>query len=206
VTPGSRAVTSRPLAALACTCAALAFAAPAMGAFEFSGVPALPALAAVTINGKAQTLNATMTTFGVTDTRGTKSGWNLTAQGQSGVGKSAVFAQYCPKAKCGTASEGYVPSGRALAPGNLTLNSTGAKFLGGTGAAPTFPCSAGCSLNSASAVKVATAATGGAGEGTWKASGFSASSLSLAVASTMFALPSEEVYRVNVLWTLSTGP
>jgi len=26
------------------------------------------------------------------------------------------------------------------------------------------------------------------------------------VASTMFALPSEEVYRVNVLWTLSTGP
>lgn len=197
---------SRALTAVAVVALALSGASPAMAAFEFSGVPALPALSTVTINGKSQTVGTTMTSFGVTDSRGTKSGWNLTAQGQSGVGKSAVFAQYCPKAKCGTTAEGYVASGRTLPAGNLTLNSTGAKFTGGTGTAPTLPCTAGCSLDGTAAVKVATAATGGAGEGTWKTTGFSASSLSLAVSSTLFALPSEEVYRVNVLWTLSTGP
>jgi hypothetical protein len=44
------------------------------------------------------------------------------------------------------------------------------------------------------------------GEGTWTTSDFSSSSLALALPTTLRALPSEEVYRVNVLWTLSTGP
>jgi hypothetical protein len=176
------------------------------GAFEFVTAPKLPTLSAATLNGKAQTVNTTMTSFSVIDTRGTKSGWNITVAGQSGVGKSAVFAQYCGKAKCGTDAEGYVAGGQKLAANVLTLNSTGAKFAGGTGTAPTLLCSTACKVDTSPAVKIASAATGGAGESTWTASGFSASSLALAAPTTLTVLKNEEVYRVNILWTLATGP
>jgi hypothetical protein len=186
---------------------AFAFGADAAyAAFEFSIAPKLPTLTAVTLNGKSQTVNSTMANFAVIDTRGTKSGWNVTAIGQSGTGKSAVFAQYCPKATCGSDPEGYVTGGQKMAASSLTLNSTGAKFTGGTGTAPTLQCASGCKLDSAAAVKVASAATGGAGETTWTTTGFSATSLALAVATTLRALKNEEVYRVNILWTLTTGP
>jgi hypothetical protein len=175
-------------------------------AFEFGTAPKMPNLSSVTLNAKAQTVNTTMTNFSVVDTRGTKSGWNITVAGQAGVGKSAVFAQYCPKAKCGTDAEGYVAAGQKMAANSLKLNSTGAKFAGGTGAAPTLPCAAGCNLDSAAPVKIVSAATGGAGESTWTTSGFSATSLALAVPTTLRALANEEAYRVNLLWTLVTGP
>ena len=178
----------------------------AHAAFEFATVPALPALTSVTLNAKSQTVNSTMTNFSVIDTRGTKSGWNITVTGQSGVGKSAVFAQYCPKAKCGSDAEGYVPGGQKMAANSLTLNTTGAKFTGGTGTAPTLQCAAACKVDTASAIKIASAATGGAGETTWTTTGFTATSLALAVPTTLRALPSEEVYRVNILWTLTSGP
>jgi len=157
----------------------------------------------VTINGKSQTVNTTMTNFSVSDTRETKSGWNVTAQGQAGVGKSAVFAQYCPKAKCGSESEGYIGGGQKLPANSLKLNSTGAKFSGGTGTTPTLQCSTACNLDSAAAVKIASATNG---ESTWTTSGFSATSLALAIPTTLRALPAEEIYRVNILWTLSSGP
>jgi hypothetical protein len=191
-------------------CAAVLLApADAAGLLElkFATPPALPSLPTLTLNARPQTLETTMTSFAVEDTRLTKSGWNVTVQGQSGTGKSAVFAQYCPKAKCGGDSEGYVAGGHALAAGSLTLNSTGATFTGGLGTAPTLQCAAGCTVDGASPVKVASDATGLlSGEGTWTASGFSASSLALATPTTVRALPNEEIYRVNVLWTLSTGP
>jgi hypothetical protein len=180
--------------------------ATALAALEFGSAPKLPTLSSVTLGAKAQSFNTTMTGFSVIDTRGTKSGWNLTVAGQSGVGKSAVLAQYCPKAKCAADAEGYVAGGHKLAASSLTLNSTGAKFAGGTGAAPTFQCAAGCAVDGAAPVKIASAATGGAGESTWTASGFSATSLALNLATTVRALASEEVYRVNLLWTLATGP
>jgi hypothetical protein len=178
----------------------------ARAAFEFGSAPALPTLSAVTLNAKAQTVNTTMTNFSVTDTRGTKSGWNVTVAGQSGTGKSAVFAQYCGKAKCGTDAEGYVSGGQKLAASSLTLNTTGAKFTGGFGTAPTLQCASGCKVDGASAVKIASAATGGAGETTWTTTGFTSTSLALAVPTTLRALTNEEIYRVNVIWTLSTGP
>jgi hypothetical protein len=178
----------------------------AQAAFEFGTAPKLPTLTAVTLNAKSQTVNTTMTNFSVIDTRGTKSGWNVTVIGQSGTGKSAVFAQYCPKAPCGADPEGYVTSGQKMAAGSLKLTSTGATFTGGTGSAPTLQCSAGCKVDNATAVKVASAATGGAGEGTWTTTGFTATSLALAVPTTLRALKNEEVYRVNILWTLNTGP
>jgi putative surface cell wall-binding protein len=178
------------------------------GSLSFSSAPALPALGSVTLTGQAQTTNSTMTNFAVADATGSGSGWNVAVEGQTGTGKSAVFAQYCAKAKCGSENEGYVTSGRTLAADSLTLNSTSASFAaqsGTTGTAPTLQCSASCNVDNASPVKIASAASG-AGMGTWQASAFSGTSLALSTPSTLKVLPSEEVYRVNLLWTLSTGP
>ena len=68
------------------------------GTLKFSSAPAMPTLPTVTLNGEAQTTNEKMTNFGVVDATGSGAGWNVTVAGQSGSGKSAVFAQYCPKA------------------------------------------------------------------------------------------------------------
>jgi hypothetical protein len=178
------------------------------GSLSFSVAPALPSLGAVTLSGQAQTTNSTMTSFGIADATGSGSGWNVAVEGQTGTGKSAVFAQYCGKAKCGTDNEGYISSGRTLAADSLTLNSTGAAFAaqnGTTGTAPTLQCAASCNVDNPAPVKLASAASS-AGMGTWLASGFSGTSLALSTPSTLKVLANEEVYRVNLLWTLSTGP
>jgi hypothetical protein len=178
------------------------------GSLSFSTVPAMPTLSSVTLNGQAQTTTTTMTNFGVADATGSGSGWDVTVEGQPGTGKSAVFAQYCPKTKCGSESEGYISGGRMLSADSLMLNSTGASFTGlngSTGTAPTLQCSTPCDVDNGSAVKIVSAAVN-AGMGTWQTTGFSATSLALSTPSTLKVLPSEEVYRVNLLWTLSTGP
>jgi WxL domain surface cell wall-binding len=179
------------------------------GSLSFSTVPAMPTLTSVTLNGSAQTTNTTMTNFGVADARGSGVGWNVTViGGPTGAGKSAVFAQYCPKATCGTDTEGYVAAGATLAANSLTLNSTGASFSaqsGTTGTAPKLECNSACNVDSASAVKVASAAAS-AGMGTWLTTAFSGTSLALATPTTLKVLANEEVYRVNLLWTLGTGP
>jgi len=177
-------------AALGCLMPALAVAATAedktqfsvtAGSLSFSTTPSMPTLNAITLNGSAQTTNTTMTNFGVADATGSGSGWNTTVAGQSGA---------------------------TLAANSLALNSTGASFAaqsGTTGTAPTLQCSTACNVDSATAVKIASAAAS-AGMGTWLTTGFSATSLALATPSTLKALSNGEVYRVNLLWTLSTGP
>src|SRR6202034_2235040 len=40
----------------------------------------------------------------------------------------------------------------------------------------------------------------------WTTTGFSATSLALNAPTTLRTLPASEVYRLNVIWTLSTGP
>lgn len=179
------------------------------GSLAFSTAPAMPTLSAITLNGQAQTTNTTMTNFAVDDATGSGSGWNVTVNGNSAGGKSAVFKQYCPNATCGTDSgPGYVASGQTLAANSLTLNSTGASFTGQngtTGTAPTLQCSGACNVDSASAVKVASAATS-AGMGTWASTGWSGTSLALNTPSTLKALQTGEVYRVDLVWTLNSGP
>jgi hypothetical protein len=178
-----------------------------VGSLTFGTVPALPALPAVALNAHSQTTHATMANFSVADTTGEGKGWNVTAAGQSGSGKSAVFAQYCPEAAgCGGDALGYVAAGKTLEAKSLTLNTTGASFTGGTGSAPTLKCGATCAIDSAAAVKIASAATGGAGASTWTTTGFSATSITLTTKTTLKTLPAAEVYRVNILWTLATGP
>jgi hypothetical protein len=154
----------------------------------------------------------------VLDATGSGSGWNVTVQGDSGSGKSAVFKEYCTDGTasngCNTAvgggpGPGYVTDGFTLPAGSLTLNSTGADFTGlpGTvGTAPSHLCSAGCALDSATAVSVASIATG-LGLGTWLAQGYSSASVSLATPSTLrYIGAGNKVYRVNLLWTLASGP
>jgi len=219
--PVQRTLRLSALAVLACALPALAPAAASAatqedktqfsvtaGSLSFSTAPAMPTLSGVTLNGSAQTTNTTMTNFGVADATGSGSGWNVIVEGQSGSGKSPVFAQYCPKAKCGTDSEGYVGGGQALAANSLTLNSTGGSFSaqgGSTGTAPTLQCSSACNVDHATGVKIASAAVN-AGMGTWLTTGFSGTSLALATPSTLKMLANEELYRVNLLWTLGVGP
>ena len=192
---------------LALSIALLALGLPLRAQAEkFGTAPALPLLPGITLNAGAQTVNATMNNFSVEEGLLEGGGWNVTVAGQSGSEKSAVFARYCPNATCGADTKGYVSGGATLAANSLTLNTTGASFTGGGGATPAFQCSSGCNVDSASAVKIVSTAAGGVGLTTWKTTGFSATSLALSTPSTLRVLPTAEVYRVNVVWTLSTGP
>ncbi len=179
------------------------------GALQFGSAPALPAsLPSLTLNGQPQTLTTAMTNFDVDDTTGSQSGWNVTVQGATGGDLSPVFAQYCPNATCGSdTGPGYVAGGQTLPAGSLTLNSTGASWVGhsGSGGAPTFSCASGCALDTASPTTIATAAAV-AGIGGWETQSFGPSSLSLATPTTIRTLQTNEVYKVNLVWTLSSGP
>jgi hypothetical protein len=179
------------------------------GSLVFSTPPAMPVLNGVTLNGQAQTTNTTMTDYAVDDATGTGNGWNVTINGNSGGGLSPIFKQYCPNATCGSdTGPAYVAGGATLAANSLVLNSTGGSFSaqnGATGTAPTLQCGSGCNVDSASAVKVASAALN-AGMGTWGTTGWSGTSLALSTPTTLKALSNAEVYRVDLLWTLGSGP
>jgi hypothetical protein len=179
------------------------------GSLVFGTSPDVPNLPALTLNGQAQTLNAQMNNYSVSDGSGSGAGWNVTVNGDSSSGKSAVFKQYCPNATCGSdTGPGYVSGGSTLAANSLTLNSTGAGFTaqyGTTGTAPTHQCGSGCNVDSATAVKTISAATG-AGIGTYLTNGYSATSLGLSAPTTITTLLANEVYRVDLLWSLNSGP
>jgi hypothetical protein len=179
---------------------------PAGGTLSFTTTPDLPNLPGLTLDGTQRTVAAAMPNFAVDDETGSRSGWNVSVSGDNSAGKSPVFARYCPSAGgCGADAQGYPAGGASLGAGSLTLNSTGASFSGGVGAAPAIQCAASCALDVASPVKVASGAAGGA-SATWATTGFGASSVSLAVPTTLRTLPPSEVYRADLVWTLSTGP
>jgi hypothetical protein len=179
------------------------------GSLLFGTAPDVPVFSPLTLNGQAQTLNAQMSNFAVTDGTGSGTGWNVTVNGDSTGGNSAVFKQYCPNATCGSdTGPGYVTAGATLAANSLTLNSTGAGFTaqnGTVGTPPSHSCNSGCFVDSASAVKVISAAAN-AGMGTYQANSYSGTSLALSTPSTVKALQANEVYRVNLVWTLNSGP
>ncbi len=177
------------------------------GSLNFGTSPDTPNLNAVTLNGQAQATNTQMTNFSVADATGSGSGYNVTVAGDGPSG-SAVFKQFCTVANCGSDPAGYVSGGATLVANSLTLNSTSASFTaqnGSTGTAPTHSCNSGCFMDSASPTKVVSAATS-AGMGTFLTSGYTASSLSLATPSNTSVLPANEVYKVNLVWSLNSGP
>ena len=176
----------------------------------FTTSPSLPVLPGVTLNGETQTTTTTMNNFTVDYAKaGGGEGWNVTVSGPEEAGLSPVFKQYCPEAACGAV--GYVSGGFSLPANSLTLNSTGASFTalpGGTGGAPEVRCESGeCAIDVAhgSPVKVVSAAVGN-GKGGWQTTGFSGTSLSLATPKNLHVLPEHEVYRVDIIWTLNSGP
>jgi WxL domain surface cell wall-binding len=179
------------------------------GPLNFSAAPALPRLPTVTLNGQAQTTSTTMTEFAVADTTGGGSGWNVTVNGDASSGKSPVFESYCPNPSCGSdTGPGYVSGGPTLPASSLILNSGGASFIGqngSTGNAPSLECASDCDVDSATPYKIASAAAD-AGMGTWATTGWSATSLALSVPSTLPTLPPNEVYRVDLIWSLGSGP
>src|SRR5207244_12882211 len=122
------------------------------GTLSLGTAPDVPNLPALTLNGQLQTLKATMNNYSVSDATGAGAGWNVTVNGDSAGGKSAVFKQYCPNATCGTDSgPGYVASGATLPVNSLTLSSAGgASFSalnGTTGTAPTHQCASPCNVD-----------------------------------------------------------
>ncbi|TML83092.1 MAG: hypothetical protein E6G07_01955 [Actinobacteria bacterium] len=179
------------------------------GSLVFGTAPDVPNFPALTLNGQAQTLNAQMNNYSVGDGSGSGAGWNVTVNGDGSGGKSAVFKQYCPNATCGTdTGPGYVSGGATLAANSLSLSSSGAGFtalFGTTGTAPTHQCSSGCNVDSATAVKTVSAASG-AGIGTYQTNGYSATSLGVSAPTTITTLLANEVYRVDLLWSLNSGP
>jgi hypothetical protein len=187
------------------------------GSLLFNANPNVPDFG-VTLNGNAQTINGTMNAWDAEDGTGSGAGWNVTVQGDSSAGKSAVFKEYCIDGTatngCSTAvsggpGPGYVTtSPQALAANSLKLNSTSGTFnaVGGTtGTAPTHQCSAGCNVDSATAVKLGSAALN-AGMGEYSTT-YTATSLALSIPTTTKAIGTgNKVYRSDLIFTLATGP
>jgi hypothetical protein len=180
-------------------------AAPANAIISFNPAPNAPNLPTVTLNGSAQTDTATMPDWGVQQTL-SLSGWNVTVAGDTSSGKSAVFKQYCPNATCGSdTGPGYVSGGYTLPSASLVLDSSGAGWSGPGGTSPTHLCNTGCALDTTTPVKIANMGTLGV-LGTWTATGYSSTSLAATVPTTIRVLQSNEVYRVDLVWTLNSGP
>jgi hypothetical protein len=197
-------------AALALAVVTLAPFVPATNAgattLTFNTGPALGTLSGVTLQGKTQTTTTT-TNLGLFAVKSSVSnaGWNMTVQSVGTGGKSSVLKEYCPNATCGTdTGPGYVAGGYSLPANSLTLNTTGETMSGGTGTAPSFTCSASpCNVDTTTASKVVSA-TNAASLATWTAAG--TSTLTLTTPANLHKLQTNEVYEVNLVWTLASGP
>ncbi len=189
------------------------------GSLSLSTAPDVPDFSpGLTLDGTAQTLNEDMdqsTSWQVADATGSGSGWNVNVVGDTAGGKSEVFAEYCPTntdGPCLTNGVGYVTSGETLSANSLTLDSdmgSPASFsaVGGTtGTAPTHSCGSTCNADSASSVIIGTAAAD-AGMGTYQSTGYETNSIALSAPTTIKVLDdTEKVYRVDLVWTLASGP
>jgi hypothetical protein len=171
----------------------------------FTTAPALPTLTGVTLNGQSQsTLTIWPNAMKITSS-GTNTGWNVTVNTTSAGARSSVFKQYCPNTTCGTDSgPGYVTGGFTLPADSLTMNTSGAGWTT-SGTKPAYQCSVSpfCKIDQTTATKVVSASTSVA-LGTWTGSG--STILTLATPASLRKLQTSEVYRVDVVWTLSSGP
>jgi hypothetical protein len=173
----------------------------------FTTVPVLGTLSALTLNGAKQTTttSTTLNHFAVTSS-GTNTGWNMTVASVTGGANSSVFKEYCPNTTCGAdTGPGYVSGGYTLPSGSLTLNTTGASILGSGATKPAFQCSVSpfCTIDTTTPTKIVSATTSSSLT-TWVSSGNSA--LSLTTPANLHRLQTNEVYRVNLMWTLNSGP
>lgn len=172
----------------------------------FNTAPVLGTLSALTLNGKTQTTttSTTLGDFAVTSS-GTNAGWNMTVASVSETGDTTgVLKEYCPNTTCGTDSgPGYISAGYSLPADSLTLNTTSASISGGTGTKPTFQCSTPCNVDTTTPSKILSATTA-ASLAKWTAAG--TSTLTLSTPANLHKLQTNEVYELNLVWTLNSGP
>src|SRR5207248_2388667 len=101
---------------------------------------------------------------------------------------------------------GYITGGATVPASSLKLNSTGASWTGNTGTTPSHLCNADCAMDTAAAVKIASATTA-VSTGTWSTTGYSATSIAATIPTTVKTLTQAgEVYHLDLVWTLATGP
>ena len=177
------------------------------GETEPPGVPAAP----LGLSEQPQSFSTRMADFRVVDASGSGSGWNITVSGEGGHDRSPVLRQYCRSSTCGRhAGPGYVADGIALPPNSLTLDSSGARFRSDSpdaGEPPENACGQTCFIDTpATAPSKIAEAPAGSGMGMFEASGFADSSFRLMAPSSPTHLSQGEIYRVDVSWSLNTGP
>jgi hypothetical protein len=155
------------------------------GSLSISG-PAIADFSGVTLDGTAQTTNAVMNPFIVTDSRGTGSGWHITVQ-------ATQFAQHD-----GTI---YVALGKTLPLSSLTMPEP---TVSGDPAPPTITAGPYI-IDSGSAVTIASAASGdGMGAYTFT-SGVGGLELSIS-ANGVYANEVGQTYRSDVTISEVNGP
>jgi hypothetical protein len=181
------------------------------GPLGFGQPPGVTEVPSLSLNGETQAVSTQMANFAVTDASGTAEGWGLTVSGDASPGQSPVLRQFCTVAICGSLrGPAYVPFGATLPSDSLMLDSRGAGFTpegGSSGSAPSHQCNSGCFVDTPpdAPSKIISAGAGG-GMGTFSTSGFSNSSLRLVAPGSARGLPRGQVYRVDLSWTLNTGP
>ena len=131
----------------------------------------------------------------------------MTVASVSGGANSSVFKQYCPNATCGTdTGPGYVHR-RLHAARRLADARHGRRPASPDPGAtkPAFQCGVSpfCNVDTTTATKIVSASTSSSLT-TWTSSGNSI--LSLTTPANLHKLQTNEVYRVNLVWTLNSGP
>lgn len=143
--------------------------------------PATNALAAVVLNGTAQVAEVSIEPFSVTDARGSGAGWSLTAQ-------ATPFREWH--------STAYVPDGKTLPVGSLTLAGLSVKANGTESVTPGLV--AGPHVVDGPAITIATAEAG-TGMGTFV---FTPGVLRVTVPARTYA----RAYRSELSISITSGP
>lgn len=144
--------------------------------------PAVNDFAVITLTGAAQTAEAPLEPFAVTDARGTGAGWTLVVQ-------ASAFREWDGSA--------YVPDGKALPAGSLSLAGLAVTSDDTDSSAPELV--AGPYVLDSGAVTVAVASTG-TGMGRFTVT--PASGLRVAVSADAYA----RTYRSDVSLSVTSGP
>ncbi|HZA26144.1 MAG TPA: WxL domain-containing protein [Actinomycetota bacterium] len=153
------------------------------GSLGITAEPTAPNFAQITLNGVAQTAQVSLSVFEVNDARGSGAGWHVTAQ-------ASRFAEHN-----GTI---YVPLGKQLPLNSLTMSAPTVAQDGTTSANPSITGGAPYTIDSGSAVTIASAAVD-AGMGKYD---FSATNLTVSVPSSAYA----RTYRSDLTVSVVSGP
>jgi hypothetical protein len=153
------------------------------GSLAITADPTAPNYATITLDGSAQTAQVSLSAFEVNDARGFGAGWNVTAQ-------ASRFAEHNGLI--------YVVGGKQLPLNSLTMSAPTVTQDGTTSPNPTITGGAPYTIDSGSAIKIASAAVD---EGMGKYD-FSATTLTVNVPASAYA----RTYRSDLTVSAVSGP